>query len=256
MVDSPEEQVSDQAPEAAVDTDAQTDSSPEVDMDALRSAIAEAGDDAGLKADILALRRATGHIPGLQQKLSAVERALSDIPSLKQSVARFDALLDALPEGFIPDRQLADLRPRDNSTEAELRAAIAELENRLSPQPAVEAEVDPALAARMAQWEAADAAVTRYAADKKFELSPEDPAWGAALQKFPNDPVSATLDVIKHIDSQIAAKARRDEKADAGSGGNAGRSTRTGTLTFDRLKTMTQAEVAAIPKAERDAITS
>lgn len=229
------------------------DTEPSVDLEALREQIAGAGEQAATKADLEVIKRATGHIPGLQKRLDSLEKALTRVDKVEAAVSRLDALLDALPEGFLTDRQLADLRPRSDDGTAELRDKIAELESKLTGQPQDEQPIDPALAARMAQWQAADAQVMAYASDKKFEITPEDPAWERALQKFPNDPTMAALEVIKHIDGEIAAKARREEKAEAGSGGNGGRSARTGTLTLARMKEMSVDELRAIPIEERNA---
>lgn len=261
MADSPET-VSEGQVDATSTPDAVTEDSsndvpnPEIDTDELRAAVDAAGQEAALRADITALKRATGHIPGLQKRLDSLQTAIDEIGSLKQSVARFDALLDALPEGLISDRALADLRPTNNTTADELRKQIAALEAKVNGegQQQDEADVDAAQLAYIAQANAATASVNAYAASKKFDLAGDDPIWEKALAAHPNDLTLAALDVMKYVDGEIARRARIAEKADAAEGStDSGRNSRDKELTWEAMGRMTTAELLKIPREVREA---
>lgn len=261
MADSPEA-VSDGQVDSTSTTDAAAqdssnevlDSTSTVDTDELRAAVDAAGQEAALRADITALKRATGHIPGLQKRLDGLATAIDEIGSLKQSVARFDALLDALPEGLISDRALADLRPRTDSTTDDLRNELAALREELKPKQDDEPVIDADQIAFLAKANTATALVNEYAKSKNFELDGNDPIWGTALEAHPGDLSLAAADVIKYIDAEIARRARVADKADAADGEtNGGRGARSTELTWEAMGRMTTAELMRIPREQREA---
>lgn len=244
---------------AAADSDEQVSTEPAVDAEDLKKAIAASGSDAAIKAELEASRRARGHIPELQRRLDTAEKALARLDSIelsnKQLSERFDSLLTNLPDGVLPSGALAGLRPQPGDTSPELMAKIAELEERLNAQgkPRVEEPEEPAIAAVKAQWDEATTSVTKYAT--KNNLDPEaipDAEWSRVLNAFRDDPSAAALEMMRYVDREVAAKARREERADAGKGGGQGsRTPRRGAITLEQLKGMTREEVAAIPAEER-----
>lgn len=266
-MDSPENEapvgLDDQSTPDAAESEAQ--SEPEVDAESLRSAVAAAGEQAGLLADIAALKRMTGRMPDLQKRLGEVEKAATKLSQLEASIKRFDALLDSL-DGIVPDRALADLRPRDDSSNAELRQQMAELRAQLEGRESDDGEGrTPEQAAWEARWDAATRQVNAYAEKYGFtEADIPQAEWQKAYtanttldrqgRVVDYDASAAAIDVIKYIDRERAARERRAEKKDAGSGGVEGsRSPRTGQLTIDQMRRMTAKELMAIPKEERDA---
>lgn len=246
-----------QSSEVAPEQDATLDDvQPDVDVEAIKAAIGSASEQAQIASELANLKRAAGHVPELQKRFATVEKALSRLDGIEQSTRnlqeRIDALISAFPEGLIPERTIAGLRtaPDPNAT---VLAKLAELESRLAAtsQPAEEDE-DPAVVARRAELNAAQESVNEYAA--RFNFDPAaipDAVYQRALAAHGNDVTEAVLDVVKYIDQQVAASARRTERKDAGSGGGASRSARSGPITLEMMKTMSVEEVMKIPAAER-----
>lgn len=232
------------------------DAQSDVDVEAIKAAIGSASEQAQIASELANLKRAAGHVPELQKRFAAVEKAISRLDGIEQSTRslqeRIDVLISAFPEGLIPERTIAGLRqaPDPNAT---VLAKLAELEARLATaaQPAEEDE-DPTMAARRAELNAAQESVNEYAARFNFDpASIPDAVYGRALAAHGNDAATAVLDVIKYIDQQVAAAARRGERKDAGSGGTVNRSSRSGPVTLEMMKSMSVEEVMKIPAAER-----
>lgn len=234
---------------------------PDIDLASLRENVSTAAAAALLDADLKAIRRATGHIPGLQSRLAAVEHTAKQVETLqatnRQLAARLDSLVTALSDAsLITSGSAQALRPESNDSNADLLTKLSEMEERLTSgtKPEEPAEEDPQVAAVRAQWDAATEAVNGYAASKKFEEPIPDAVWQRALVANPSDPGAAALEVARYIDREIAAVSRRTERKDAASGGTGERTVRRGTITLDQLKSMSLAEVLAIPQEERDRI--
>jgi hypothetical protein len=247
-------------PTATPGTDAESkQNNPEVDVDALRRDIAGAGDSASTKAELEAVRRATGHIPGIQSRLDRIEASLQTIDSVKDSAARFDRFLESLPEGFLSDRELANLRPTGDETVRQMQARLDAMQERLdNPTPPEPKTEDPQAAAARAAWDRATASVERYATSKGLDPTTiPDAEYERAVRANPGDPVAASLDLMRWIDTSAEAEKRRREKIDAGSGGSdngeGGRSPRgnSAPLTLARMKTMTREELGKYTPEER-----
>ena len=216
---------------------------------------------AALNADLLAIKRATGHIPGLQSRLDAVERTFKQVESLqatnKQLASRLDSLVTALSDASLitPGAAQGLLSERSDSN-SELLTKLSELEERLTrgADPEPEPDTDPRVAAYNAQLAAADEAVFAYAKTKGYEGEIPDAVFQRALAASPNDINAAALEVARWIDREVAAVARRADRKDAASGGTGERSVRKGAVTRAQLENMSIAEVMAIPKEERDRI--
>jgi hypothetical protein len=243
---------------AAPDTSTDIASVPDVDRDELAAAVQSAADEAGLRAEIANLRRAAGHIPGVQKRIDAVEKAVSRLDATEASVrslsARLDTLLDAMPEGVISERALAQMRPVADDGSADLRAKIADLENRLTnPDKPDEPDLDPQVIAFRAQWQAATDSVEAYAKRVGYDFSSiGDATWQRAFDANRNDPTAGALAIIGYVDEQVAAEKRRGDKKDAMEGGaEDARTPRRGPLTLESMKKMSRAELMAIPYEER-----
>lgn len=238
--------------------DASADAENEIDVDALRTAIGTASEQAAITQELANLKRQAGHVPALQKRFDAVEQRLSRLDGLEASSKalqeRVDALINAFPDGLIPERAIAGLRPTTDPN-ASVLAKLEALEARMSGDKAQDEQYeDPSITARKAELAAAQNSVNAYAQAKGFDpTTVPDAVYGRALSANGNDTVAAALDVMKYIDSQIAAQGRRGERKDAGAGGNASRSSRQGAVTLEQISKMSVEEVLKIPAAEREA---
>lgn len=249
---------SQETPSGTTPADGASDSSnttPDVDTDALREALEQAKTDAGTQAELANLRRAAGHIPGITSRLDKLEKSVQSAATTASEVralaTRFDTLLNSLPDGLVSERVVAGLRPTAGDSSADLLARFAELEERLTtPQTNEPADLSPAQAQEIAQWDIATSAVESYAKRHEVDSSAiAQSVWADAMTKHRNNPADAAVEVMKHIDTLVATKGRQAERADAAKGGTeSARTSRSGPVTIEQLKRMSVAEVQALPQ--------
>ena len=229
----------------------------------IQKALTETGAEARLAAELEANRRARGHIPELQKRVSAAEKMLGRIDTIeltvKNAAERLDKIVSSLPDGLLDGQTLAALRPQDNETVTQLNARIQELADQLeavrNPQKADEPELIPEQAQALAEWNGATSTVQKYAQSKGITFADDDPQWGRAYRANPDDPSVAAIELMRHIDGLSEQKARREERADAASGGDGSRTPRQGSVSLDQLKKMTRDEVKALdPKVVEAAL--
>lgn len=246
-----------QNPDAAsVETTAETTQPQPVDLSEFDKKLAEATENAAAKAELDAIRRATGHIPALQSRIDAIQKALDSQAQTPRQVAALEAKVDKLVDLLAREKLIEPLNvpaaPQTDPRLDTLAERLAAIDAKLTPQE--QQPADPETAAIMAGWAQAEDYVASYARSKEIDPTtiPAE-AWTRAFNADQRNPRNGVTLMIAEVDALAAAKARRAERTEAGTAPVPSPATRRGPLSRDALNKMSRDEVMALTDAEIEA---